>query len=151
MQMTCPSAQPNTGSHGQFLPSTSLTLGNSIFPHPPSPVSFGQRGVGRPPVKLVWQVGCYRAPGEAGPLSRGKCCLKLLWSSKHIVSTLVNKQGLVSIPPQPQQSIKHIQLPHLLTSWFKLMSQGVHVFPWKVLGPGDDNSESINTLKVYCP
>ena len=32
-----------------------------------------------------------------------------------------------------------------------LMSQGVHVFPWKVLGPGDDNSESINTLKVYCP
>ena len=31
------------------------------------------------------------------------------------------------------------------------MSQGVRVFPWKVLGPGDDNSESINTLKVYCP
>ena len=31
------------------------------------------------------------------------------------------------------------------------MSQGVHVFPWKVLEPGDDNSESINTLKVYCP
>ena len=23
--------------------------------------------------------------------------------------------------------------------------------PWKVLGPGDDNSESFNTLKVYCP
>ena len=32
-----------------------------------------------------------------------------------------------------------------------LVSQGVHMFPWKVLGPGDDNSESINTLKVYCP
>ena len=28
-----------------------------------------------------------------------------------------------------------------------VMSQGVRVFPWKVLGPGDDNSESINTLK----
>ena len=32
-----------------------------------------------------------------------------------------------------------------------LLSQGVHVFPWKVHGPGDDNSESIKTLKVYCP
>ena len=32
-----------------------------------------------------------------------------------------------------------------------VMSQGVRVIPWKVLGPGDDNSESINTLKVYCP
>ena len=31
------------------------------------------------------------------------------------------------------------------------MSQGVRVIPWKVLGPGDDNSESINNLKVYCP
>ena len=32
-----------------------------------------------------------------------------------------------------------------------LLSQGVRVITWKVLGPGDDNSESINTLKVYCP
>ena len=32
-----------------------------------------------------------------------------------------------------------------------VVSQGIRVFPWKVLGPGDDNSESINTLKVYCP
>ena len=31
------------------------------------------------------------------------------------------------------------------------MSQGDHVFPLKVLGPGDDNSESTDTLKVYCP
>ena len=31
------------------------------------------------------------------------------------------------------------------------VSQGVRVIPWKVLGPGDDNSESINTLKFYCP
>ena len=35
--------------------------------------------------------------------------------------------------------------------WMLLMSQGVRVIPWKVLGQGDDNSESINTLKVYCP
>ena len=32
-----------------------------------------------------------------------------------------------------------------------VMSQGVHVIPWKVLGPGDDNSESINTLKSLLP
>ena len=32
-----------------------------------------------------------------------------------------------------------------------IVSQGVRMIPWKVLGPGDDNSESINTLKVYCP
>ena len=32
-----------------------------------------------------------------------------------------------------------------------ILSQGVRVFPWKVLGPGDDNSESFNTLKVYFP
>ena len=31
------------------------------------------------------------------------------------------------------------------------MSQGVYMILWKVLGPGDDNSESISTLKVYCP
>ena len=36
-------------------------------------------------------------------------------------------------------------------TYLLIMSQGVRVFPWKVLGPGDDNSESINTLKVYCP
>ena len=35
--------------------------------------------------------------------------------------------------------------------YFEVLSQGVRVFPWKVLGPGDDNSESINTLKVYRP
>ena len=45
--------------------------------------------------------------------------------------------------------------PHL-TSTFQanvvvVLSQGVCVIPWKVLGPGDDKSESINTLKVYCP
>ena len=39
----------------------------------------------------------------------------------------------------------------LLTDAQLVMSQGVHMFPWKVLGPGDDNSESINTSKVYCP
>ena len=32
-----------------------------------------------------------------------------------------------------------------------VMSQDVRMIPWKVLGPRDDNSESINTLKVYCP
>ena len=31
------------------------------------------------------------------------------------------------------------------------MSKGVRVIPWNVLGPGDDNVESINTLKVYYP
>ena len=35
--------------------------------------------------------------------------------------------------------------------FMKLMSQGVCMLPWKVLGLGDDNSEFINTLKVYCP
>ena len=42
-------------------------------------------------------------------------------------------------------------LPHQSGSDIEILSQGVHVFPWKVLGPGDDNSESINTLKDYCP
>ena len=31
---------------------------------------------------------------------------------------------------------------------FVIVSQDL---PWKVLAPGDDNSESINTFKVYCP
>ena len=41
--------------------------------------------------------------------------------------------------------------PQPFIGLFLIMSQGVCVIPWKVLGPGNDNSESINTLKVYCP
>ena len=34
--------------------------------------------------------------------------------------------------------------------YLQLLSQGVHVFPWRVFVPEDDNQESITLLKIYC-
>ena len=64
----------------------------------------------------------------------------------------VCQHHLVSLPMLPlEREHVHIQQGESFHFGHDIMSQGVRMIPWKVLGPGDDNSESINTLKVYCP
>ena len=59
------------------------------------------------------------------------------------------KGAMAPLPPPGSTTVTNNYISDKITC--TLMSQGVRVIPWKVLGPGDDNSESINNLKVYCP
>ena len=69
-------------------------------------------------------VGYYRDPGEAGLPPRGKCCQSYLSKVLTLVSTLVNNQGLVAVPPQPHQSIKQVPV----NSYIPVVQVSCYVF-----------------------
>ena len=112
-------------SRDAFPPSLNLNLGNSNFPHPSTPL-WGCNFAGGP---VNWgfaagRVGCYRDPGEAGLPPRGKCCQSYLSKVLTLVSTLVNNQGLVAVPPQPHQSIKQVPV----NSYIPVVQVSCYVF-----------------------
>ena len=79
MQTTNPLAQPSTPGHvtiSHQAPASLWRIPSSPTLPPHFSLARGGREAWGPSVRWV---GCYRDPGEAGLLPRGKCCLKLLW------------------------------------------------------------------------
>ena len=88
-------------------------------------------------------VGCYRDPGEAGSLPRGKCCQSYLSNVLTLVSTLVNNQGLMAVSPQPHQSIKQVPV----NSYIPVVQVSCYVFSF---GANKGGSPTIPPLCVVC-